>query len=220
MGVRAAFEVIFAYYGLPAYVRSDNGVPFGSTGAGGLSRLSVWFLKLGIEPVHIKPASPQQNGRHERMHRTMKAQTSTPAGRNQGRTAGALRRFTPPLQSRTSARGAWPDAAIGPLAVLARARALPLRIEDPWYDANHETRQLTSKGCLKWRGQIIFIGEALAGEAVGIAPIDGEGRSIVRFCSRDLGVIDATFAFHRFAPPRPQLHRAVEGEGDSRTNAE
>jgi transposase InsO family protein len=75
-GVRGSFEKIFNNYGLPDVIRSDNGSPFGATGAGGLSRLSVWFLKLGIEPLHIRPGSPQENGRHERMHRTMKKQTA------------------------------------------------------------------------------------------------------------------------------------------------
>jgi transposase InsO family protein len=78
-GVREVLERIFAEVGMPAAIRSDNGVPFGSTGAGGLSALSVWWLKLGIEPRYIPPASPQDNGRHERMHRTLKAQTSEPA---------------------------------------------------------------------------------------------------------------------------------------------
>ena len=77
-GVRCALERVFSQIGLPDAIRCDNGVPFGSTGAGGLSLLSVWWLKLGIEPRYIPPASPQDNGRHERMHRTMKAQTSQP----------------------------------------------------------------------------------------------------------------------------------------------
>ena len=77
-GVPAAVEVIFNCYGLP-FVRSDDGSPFGLTGAGGLSKLSAWFIKLGIEPVDIRPASPARNGRHERRLRTIKAQTNTSA---------------------------------------------------------------------------------------------------------------------------------------------
>ncbi len=77
-GVRPCFERAFREYGLPAAIRCDNGSPFGSRGAGGLTRLSVWWLKLGIAPHFIHPASPQENGRHERMHRTLKAQTSAP----------------------------------------------------------------------------------------------------------------------------------------------
>jgi transposase InsO family protein len=84
-GVRGAMERIFGTVGLPEAIRSDNGSPFGSTGAGGLSALSVWWLKLGIEPRYIPSSSPQDNGRHERMHCTLKAETSSC---NAGRAAG------------------------------------------------------------------------------------------------------------------------------------
>ena len=77
--VKPSLERLFKDVGLPEALRSDNGAPFGSTGAGGLSRLSVWLLKLGVEPCFGRPSSPQDNGRHERMHRTLKAQTTRPA---------------------------------------------------------------------------------------------------------------------------------------------
>jgi transposase InsO family protein len=76
--VRAVFEEAFAEFGLPRAIRSDNGPPFASTAAGGLSALSLWWLKLGIETQRIEPAKPQQNGRHERMHRTLKHDTAKP----------------------------------------------------------------------------------------------------------------------------------------------
>jgi transposase InsO family protein len=81
-GVLPVFTEAFETYGLPLSIRCDNGSPFGSRGAGGLTRLSAWWLKLGIDPHFIRPASPQENGRHERMHRTLKAQTSRPAAAN------------------------------------------------------------------------------------------------------------------------------------------
>jgi hypothetical protein len=96
---------------------------------------------------------------------------------------------------------------------------MPLRVEEPWYDAGHEVRRVNGKGCVKWRGEEIFIGEALSGEAIGITEIEG-GRRLVRFSTRDLGVIDPAFRFHRFAPPRPRLHCAVEPERDTRTDSE
>ena len=97
-GVRPCFEQAFREYGLPLGIRCDNGAPFGSRGAGGLTRLSVWWMKLGIMPLFIHPASPQENGRHERMHRTLKAQTSKPPANNRRRAAGALRCVSPALQ--------------------------------------------------------------------------------------------------------------------------
>ena len=216
-GVKGAFEEIFNVYGLPDTIRSDNGSPFGSTGAGGLSKLSVWFLKLGIEPIYIRPASPQENGRHERMHRTLKAQTTAPAASNKAEQQARFDTF------RRHYNRERPHEALGQTPPAAHwqpsFRALPTRLEDPWYDAGHEVRRVDNKGCLKWRGEHIFIGEALAGTTVGIAELD-DRRHLVRFATRDLGVIDATLGFHRFAPPRPRLHCAAEPQRDTRTNSE
>ena len=92
-------------------------------------------------------------------------------------------------------------------------RLLPRRLEDPWYDADHEVRRVRPQGDIKWRGEHVFIGEALAYELIGIAELE-RGGHIVRFCDRDLGVIDATFRFLRFAPPRARLRVATETEGE------
>jgi transposase InsO family protein len=216
-GVKSAFERVFECYGLPDAIRSDNGSPFGSTGAGGLSRLSVWFLKLGIEPCHIRPGSPQENGRHERMHRTMKAQTAVTPAATMAEQQARFDAF------RTHYNRERPHEALDQTPPAAHwqpsFRAMPVRIDEPWYDADHEVRRANHKGCIKWRGEYIFIGEALARETIGITEIE-DGRHLVRFCRRDLGVIDRDFRFHRFAPPRPRLHSAVEPERDTRTNGE
>lgn len=206
-GVRAAMERVFGEVGLPDAIRSDNGAPFGSIGGGGLSRLSVWFLKLGIEPRYIPPSSPQDNGRHERMHRTMKAETARPPADtwmqqqvrfnifrreyNEERPHEALGQTTPASHWRPPRRG------------------LPHRIEEPWYDADHEVRRVRPDGTIKWRGEHVFIGEALAREPVGLTENE-RGGHVVRFCGRDLGLIDASGRFHRFAPPRWRLRSAAE----------
>jgi transposase InsO family protein len=70
------FEATFRQYGLPRAIRTDNGAPFASRAVGGLSRLAVWWIKLGIVPERIEPGHPEQNGRHERMHRTLKEETA------------------------------------------------------------------------------------------------------------------------------------------------
>ena len=72
------FERVFKEYGLPQTIRTDNGAPFASVGLGGLSRLAVWFIKLGIKPERIEPGHPEKNGRHERMHRSLKEATARP----------------------------------------------------------------------------------------------------------------------------------------------
>jgi len=206
-GVRGALERVFDEVGLPAAIRSDNGSPFGSTGAGGLSALSVWWLKLGIEPRYIPPSSPQDNGRHERMHRTLKAQTSKPAAAT---AAEQQRRFD---RFRRHYNKERPHEALDQAPPATRwqppARTLPARLADPWYDADHEVRRVRSGGTIKWQGEDVFIGEALAGELVGLAEHESGGH-IARFCQRDLGVIDRDRRFLRFAPPRARLRVASE----------
>jgi Integrase core domain len=203
VGVKCAMSRVFADNGLPDAIRSDNGTPFGSIGASGLSRLSVWWLKLGIEPRYIPPASRQHNGRHERMHRTLKAETSKPPAAtpkeqqahfdsfrkhyNEERPHEALDQ-TPPAKH-------WQPSR----------RPFPKRSKEPWYDADHEVRRVRRNGgWIKWRGAVIFIGWALGDELIGLSEID-DGRHIVRFCGRDL-------RFHPFAPPHARRRSAVETE--------
>ena len=206
-GARDGFERAFATYGLPQAIRCDNGAPFGSRGAGGLTRLSVWWLKLGVEPHFIRPASPQENGRHERMHRTLKAQTSQPAAADAREQQARFDDF------RRHYNEERPHEALGqrPPADLyaASPRAMPGRIDDPWYDADHQVRRVRATGQIKWRGEFAFIGEALAGELVGLAELD-EGDHVVGFCGHDLGLIDRRGVFRRFAPPRTGLRKTTE----------
>jgi len=206
-GVRPVFEQAFREHGLPMAMRCDNGAPFGSSGAGGLTRLSAWWLRLGVQPHFIRPASPQENGRHERMHRTLKQHTSSPpadslaeqqarfdafrAHYNQVRPHEALDQ-TPPADH-------WSPSP----------RPLPERLEEPWYDADHQVRRVRTSGEVKWRGQYVFVSQALVGEIVGLAELD-HGLHIVRFCNIDLGVIDGRGLFRRFAPLRHRLREAPE----------
>jgi transposase InsO family protein len=76
--VRYRLEAVFWRHGLPSFMLSDTGPPFGSSGLGRLSRLGVWLLRLGVQPIFIEPGRPDQNGRHERFHETLKAETATP----------------------------------------------------------------------------------------------------------------------------------------------
>jgi transposase InsO family protein len=164
-GTRPAFAAVFRRYGLPVSIRCDNGAPFGSSGAGGLTRLSAWWLKLGIEPHFIRPASPQENGRHERMHRTLKEQTSKPPAANaaeQQRRFDAFRRHYNPER---------PHEGVGqrlPAELYARsARPMPVRIENPWYDADHQVRRVRSSGEIIWKGKIAEPYHLVAGFELG-----------------------------------------------------
>ena len=206
-GVRCAMERVFADFGLPDAIRSDNGAPFGSTGAGGLSALSVWWLRLGIEPRYIRPASPQDNGRHERMHRTLKAETTRPPAqslREQQKRFDTFRDHYNEERPHQALDQTPPERHWTP-----SPRPYPKHLEEPWYDADHQVRRVRHAGQIKWRNDDVFIGEALIGECVGVAELEN-GRHIVRFCGRDLGVIDQDLRFHRFAPKRARLRSAME----------
>jgi transposase InsO family protein len=204
-GTQPVFAAAFRHHGLPSAIRCDNGSPFGSTGAGGLTRLSAWWIKLGIEPHFIHPASPQENGRHERMHRTLKAQTSRPPAANAAEQQGRFDTF------RRHYNEERPHEALAqrpPHEVYTPSqRAMPDRIEEPWYDADHQARRVRSSGEIMWKGERVFVTEALIGEPVGIAELE-TGDHVVRFCSRDIGLIDRHGRFRRFAPPRFGLCQA------------
>lgn len=206
-GVRPVFTRAFRAHGLPSSIRCDNGTPFGSNGAGGLTRLSVWWIRLGIRPCFIHPGSPQENGRHERMHRTLKAETSRPPSANpseQQRRFDGFRRYYNEVR---------PHEALGqrpPAESYARSpREMPRRLDDPWYDADHQVRRVRPDGMIKWRGEQVFVSEALIGELVGVAELES-GDHVVRFCGLDVGLIRRDGGFRRFAPARDRPREPAE----------
>ncbi len=206
-GVCCVLTRVFRDCGLPDAIRSDNGAPFGSRGAGGLSRLSVWLLKHGVTPRFIPPASPQDSGDHERMHLTLKQQTSTPpaadARAQQRRFAAFQRHFN--TERPHEALGQQTPARVW----RASAREMPAHPLQPWYDAEHEVRHVRTDGTIKWRGAHVFIGEALAGEWIGLCPLPNDAFA-ARFFNHDLGAIDRNGRFLRFAPPRARRRKAPE----------
>ena len=205
-GVRAACEALFRERGLPLRLRMDNGQPFASTGPAGLSQLSVWWLKLGIGLERIDPGAPQQNGRHERMHGTLKAHTSQPPA---GTAAEQQARFDDFIVYFNEFR---PHEALGQQTPASRytasPRPFPECVQEPWYDADHAVRRVRPSGEIKWGGDFIFVSEALAGEPVGITEtVDGDW--LIRFCNLDLGIIDRrTKKLLRFAAARPGRSKA------------
>lgn len=163
---RPVFESAFREFGLPARILTDNGTPFGSVGIVGLSRLSVWWLKLGIRPERIEPGCPEQNGQHERMHRTLKAEATRPS---RASAQSQQRRFDAFRREYNDER---PHEALN-LDVPAqhyRASARFYSKETPGldYPLFYERRQVRSKGEIKWQGASIFISELLAGDPVGL----------------------------------------------------
>lgn len=192
-GAQAIFEATFREYGLPRAIRTDNGSPFGSRGLAGLSRLAVYWMKLGIAPERIEPGHPEQNGRHERMHRTLKDETASPPQANRRAQQRAFRRFQ---QQYNHER---PHEALGQQTPASRyvpsPRPYPARLSEPQYETGMQVRRVQAHGQMYWKHQAVFVSETLAGERVGLEPIDDRdyllyfGRFVLgRFDSRKLHV--------------------------------
>lgn len=166
-GALPCFTQVFAQHGLPEAIRTDNGGPFSSTAVGGLSRLNVAWTKLGILHQRIAPGHPEQNGRHERMHRTLKAETARPPAAD---LTAQQQRFDAFLQEFNHER---PHEALGqvtPASVHTPSpRPLPPTPPAPAYPGHFEVRQVKSGGEIRFRQQFLFISQALYGEAVGLA---------------------------------------------------
>lgn len=181
---RKAFEELFRQYGLPEIIRSDNGGPFASTGPGGLSRLSIWWMLLGIRPELITPGHPEQNGIHERMHLTLKQEACQPPSANR---RAQQRRFN---QWRCQFNEQRPHEALGMKRPAERyhgsERQYPRRLEDPTYSEGYQVRRVRSNGEIKWCGRKRFVGTVFKGVPVGVKRVD-PGRSQVYFGSILLG---------------------------------
>ena len=184
---RRVLERSFREYGLPRAIRTDNGVPFASVGLGSLTPLSVWWVKLGIIPERIEPGHPEQNGRLERLHRTLKAETATPPQANGRRQRHAFDRF------RHSYNNERPHETLGqtPPASLytPSARSYPSRVRSPEYGAGVIVRRVRSNGQIKWKGALVYLSEALTGEPVGLVQQD-ERIWLIRFGPLIIGTLD------------------------------
>src|SRR5271166_1873973 len=166
--VQAIFEAAFRQYGLPQAIRTDNGAPFASTAIAGLSRLAVWWIKLGIVPERIEAGHPEQNGRHERMHRTLKLDLR-PAQDWRGQQR-ELDRF------RHDYNQVRPHEALGmqtPASVYQPSpRPYPERLPEIEYPDTMQVRTVKSHGHFRWKKHDVFLSEVLWGEPVGLLPVD------------------------------------------------
>lgn len=182
----AVFERLFGEHGLPIAIRTDNGAPFATTGAGGLSQLSIWWLKLGIRPERIAPGKPQENGRHERMHRTM-LEAMTPPAASKAEQQIRLDRFRADFNHERphEALGQRPPARF----YAASSRSYdPTSLREPEYRQDQAVRRVRKNGDIKWAGGMVFIGEALTGEPVAISETD-DGPMAVHYFDVLLGHI-------------------------------
>lgn len=183
--VQPLFERVFREYGLPARIRSDNGAPFASLGLGGLSPLSVWWLRLGIGLERIQPGHPEQNGRHERIHRTLKEAVSIyPTLRRQQEAWDGFRRDYNEERPH-EALGQQPPAS----AYAPSPRAFPERLPRVEYPQEWSKRSVRSNGEIKWSGQLVYLSQSLVGHWVGLEPV-AEGRWRLYFMHQPLGWLD------------------------------
>jgi putative transposase len=182
------FEAAFREFGLPAAIRTDNGSPFAATGVAGLTRLSAWFIKLGIVPERIEPGHPEQNGRHERMHRTLKEDTAAPP---KATLTAQQKAFNVFLHEYCYER---PHEALDmevPASLYQHSpRAMPKRVESPTYDpAELEVRKVNGNGTIGFEKRVFFVSGALKREHVGLRYL-GESRWVVQFAFMELGIVD------------------------------
>ncbi|OHB57750.1 MAG: hypothetical protein A2Y07_01915, partial [Planctomycetes bacterium GWF2_50_10] len=200
--VKMQFERIFRQYGLPLVIRSDNGTPFSSRGIGGLSRLSAWWIRLGIHPERIEPASPDQNGRHERMHRTLKEHTAKPPADDLN---SQQQRFDDFVNEYNNER---PHEALEmqtPSSLYVPSeRIFPNHLPRPHYDRYMQVRRVEHHGDIQYKNRRLFLGESLEGEYVGIEEIDDD-KSRVWYCDYELGTIDHQKWRIEPAKPHPLL---------------
>lgn len=184
--VRPWLEWSFREYGLPEAIRSDNGPPFASLALGGISALSKWWIQLGIKPERIMPGKPQQNGRHERMHRSLKAGTV----RAKYNITAQQRAFNAFMTEYNEQRSHESLARKRPIDIFETSpRPYPARLPAVDYDTDCDVRRVKHSGEISWRTQLIYISQVLAGEDIGLKQINEDCWSIY-FGFYRLGFLD------------------------------
>ena len=189
LGVRPVFERLFREYGLPLAIRTDNGVPFATSGLHGLSQLNVWWLRLGIQHQRIWPARPQQNGAHERMHKTLKYEATRPPRAHRAAQHRAFQHF------RRLFNDERPHQALGgrPPATLyqSSSRPFPARLPPIEYPGHFAVKRVTSAGTIFFprRRKLLFLAKALQHLPVGLEEV-ADGVWSIHFAHVRLGHVD------------------------------
>lgn len=209
---RAVFEAGFREYGMPGRMHYDNGTPFSSVAPGGLSQLSMWFVRLGIMPELSRPGSPQDNGRHERMHRTLKEATASPPAANSRLQQAALDRFRLEYNSERpheALHNLTPDACYW-----SSARLYPRREPELEYGGDMEVRVASQQGSIKWKGERTFISELFGHQPLGLKEVDGRWMQVF-YGPVALGWFDTHQ--HRFVRKLPRELKEEKNSLEKRT---
>ncbi len=188
------FESVFRQFGLPDAIRTDNGAPFSTLAPGGLSRLAVWWIRLGIRPERIQPGRPEQNGRHERMHSTLKSETAKPPRASFRAQQRAFDKF---LKEYNEIR---PHEALGQEVPASRyrpsLRPYPRQLPQFDYPEHFYVAQIYPNGLLSFKSTQWYISCCLGSERVGLEEVDDE-RWKVYFGTIALGILDVRNARER-----------------------
>jgi transposase InsO family protein len=206
--VQGVLERLFSEHGVPLSMRSDNGSPFASTGAGGLTRLSAGWARMGIRLERIWPGKPQQNGRHERMHRTLKADACRPPADTMAEQQERFDAF------RHEFNHVRPHEALGqrvPAELYCRSsRPFVTPTGDFDYRPDEQVRRVRSSGEIRWNGSLLFLSEAIIGQTVAVSQ-RADGHWLIRFADVALGLIDRqSGALSRFGAGRPPRSKAAQ----------
>lgn len=187
--VQPYLEATFREYGLPDAILSDNGTPFASSSHLRLCALNVYWIKLGIKPLRTRPASPQDNGRHERFHETLKKEAISPPKQNlrlQQACFESFRHYFNHERPHEALRQTPPARHYQPSLRPFPSRLVPFEYEGDWVP-----RKVYPNGCIWWKQKLIFITEALANEYVAVRPLPIERFHVLRFGPEEIAVLDA-----------------------------
>jgi putative transposase len=207
--VQAVFRQLFRRYGLPQVIRTDNGGPFASTGPAGLSRLSAWWIALGIHVELTRPGHPEDNGAHEQMHRVFKAETTHPVAftrqGQQHRTTGWVHYYNR-IRPHQALGQALPIQWYGRRRRQHQRSSRKVRLR---YPAIWPQRQVRSNGQIKWRGRKRFIGEAFVRHHLGLKPLPPGVHAVYfgplligHLHDADVGGLRPVVYRHRVNPPQ------------------
>ena len=183
--VKPWFEWAFCEYGLPQAIRTDNGAPFASLAIGGVSELSKWWIQLGIRPERIKPGKPSQNGRHQRMHRTLKHDVAPQLTHQRQQHHFDLFKEQYNGERPHESLGRKPPASV----YYPSPRVYPEKMPPIEYDSNSVVRQVRHNGEIKWRSELIYVSQILAHEQLGLKQIEQQ-KWEVRYSFHLLGILD------------------------------
>ena len=206
--VQPWFDAVFREFGLPEAIRSDNGVPFAATTGLGISRLSKWWIDLGITPERIDKGKPQQNGRHERMHRTLKADTLKPPAATLRQQQVVFTRFREEYNTDRphEALGNKPPASV----YQPSAKPYPAPIAPPEYSSDAKVCRVYDKGSFCYQGQSYFLADVLGGKQIALVPSPEDKQLDIYYRHVRIALLDLE---HKKLCPAPKRKKeALKGQ--------